>query len=132
VNSLPKTVTRQRRDWDLNPGPSAPESSTLTTRLQSHKVGEKSHSFPGFSRAINLPFHRLSQQKVNVIMTFIKGHSTSTPVPSILADIYWAESLLPEIVMILFTQSTAVLHKHLNDELKTTLLQFFLRQHRIP
>ena len=29
VNSLPKTVTRQRRDCDLNPGPSAPESSTL-------------------------------------------------------------------------------------------------------
>jgi len=33
VNSLPKTVTRQRRDCDLNPGPSAPESSTLTTLL---------------------------------------------------------------------------------------------------
>jgi len=33
VSSLPKTVTRQRRDCDLNPGPSAPESSTLTTRL---------------------------------------------------------------------------------------------------
>ena len=33
VNSLPKTVTRQRRDCDLNPGPSAPESSTLITRL---------------------------------------------------------------------------------------------------
>jgi len=31
VNSLPKTVTRQRRGCDLNPGPSAPESSTLTT-----------------------------------------------------------------------------------------------------
>jgi len=30
---LPKTVTRQRCDCDLNPGPSAPESSTLTTRL---------------------------------------------------------------------------------------------------
>jgi len=29
VNSLP----RQRRDCDLNPGPSAPESSTLTTQL---------------------------------------------------------------------------------------------------
>jgi len=29
VNSLPKTVTRQRRDCDLNLGPSAPESSTL-------------------------------------------------------------------------------------------------------
>jgi len=32
VNSLPKTVTRQRRDCDLNPGPSAPESSMLTTQ----------------------------------------------------------------------------------------------------
>jgi len=40
VNSLPKTVTRQRRDCDLNPGPSAPESSTLATRLpsQPHKL----------------------------------------------------------------------------------------------
>jgi len=38
VNSLPKTVTRQRRDCDLNPGPSAPESSMLTTRLLSHPV----------------------------------------------------------------------------------------------
>jgi len=31
VNSLPKTVTRQRRFCDLNPGPSSPESSILTT-----------------------------------------------------------------------------------------------------
>jgi len=38
MNSLPKTVTRQRRSYDLNPGPSAPESSTLTTRLPSHPV----------------------------------------------------------------------------------------------
>jgi len=36
VNSLPKTVTRQRRDCDINPGPAAPESSTLTTRLSSY------------------------------------------------------------------------------------------------
>jgi len=36
VNSLPKTVIRQRRDCDLNPGPTAPESSTLTTRLPRH------------------------------------------------------------------------------------------------
>ena len=40
VNSLPKTVTRQRRDCDLNPGPSAPESSTITTRLPSHRRNE--------------------------------------------------------------------------------------------
>ena len=31
MNSLPKTVS-----CDLNPGPTAPESSTLTTRLPSH------------------------------------------------------------------------------------------------
>ena len=35
MNSLPKTVTRQRHDSDLTLGPSAPESSTLTTRLVS-------------------------------------------------------------------------------------------------
>ena len=31
-----KTVTRQRRGCDLNPGASAPESNTLATRLPSH------------------------------------------------------------------------------------------------
>ena len=36
VNSLPKTVTRERRGCDLNSGPSAPEYSTLTTRIPSH------------------------------------------------------------------------------------------------
>ena len=39
VNSLlSKTVTRQRRDCDLNMGPSTPESSMLTTRLLSRVV----------------------------------------------------------------------------------------------
>jgi len=33
VNTLPKTVTRQRRGCDLNPGSTVPECSTLTTRL---------------------------------------------------------------------------------------------------
>ena len=45
VNSLPKTVTRQRRDCDLNPGPSAPEFSTLTTRLPSHPKLCLQHDF---------------------------------------------------------------------------------------
>ena len=36
VNSLPKTVKRQRRDCDLNSGSSAPEFSALATRLPSH------------------------------------------------------------------------------------------------
>jgi len=43
VNSLPKTVTRQRRGCDLNPGPSAPESSMLTTRLPSHPPAVRIH-----------------------------------------------------------------------------------------
>ena len=38
VNSLPKTVTRQCHGCDLNAGPSAPESSTLPTRLLSHPM----------------------------------------------------------------------------------------------
>ena len=33
VNSLPKTVTRQRRGRDLNPSPTAPESSTLIAKF---------------------------------------------------------------------------------------------------
>ena len=41
MNSLPKTVTRQCRDCDSNPGPSVPESSTLTTRLPI--TGEHTH-----------------------------------------------------------------------------------------
>ena len=45
VNSLPKTVTRQRRDCDLNPGPSAPESSALTTRLPSHPQLESKNTY---------------------------------------------------------------------------------------
>ena len=36
MNRLPIRLTRQRRNCDLNPGTSAPKSSTLTTRLQSH------------------------------------------------------------------------------------------------
>ena len=38
VNCLPETVARQRRGCNLNPGPSAPESSTLNTRLLSHEI----------------------------------------------------------------------------------------------
>ena len=56
MNSLPKTVTRQRRDCDLNPGRTAPESSTLTTRLASHVI---SYTFPIISsprfRAVDYP-----------------------------------------------------------------------------
>ena len=50
VNSLPKTVTRHRRDCDLNPGPSVPESSTLTTWLPSHLRDDV--EYPTFRRFV--------------------------------------------------------------------------------
>jgi len=40
VNSLPKTVTRQRRDCDLNPGPSAPESKILCFSVESDLLAQ--------------------------------------------------------------------------------------------
>jgi len=52
VNSLPKTVTRQRRGCDLNPGPSAPESSTLTTRLPNHHPYAVGYCKPGAESAV--------------------------------------------------------------------------------
>ena len=43
VNSLPKTVTRQRRGCDLNPGPSAPE---WVLRSASHRLLRKGATAP--------------------------------------------------------------------------------------
>jgi len=62
VNILPKTVTRQRRDCDLNPGRSAPESSTLTTRLPSHPSNSsvlffscpRSEGWPHYGRTFSI------------------------------------------------------------------------------
>ena len=51
VNSLPKPVTRQRRDCDLKPGPSAPESSTLATRLRDRVNGKRA-----IEAAVSFPF----------------------------------------------------------------------------
>ena len=48
VNSLPETVIRQRRDCDMNPGPSAPESSMLITRLPSYPGGKPVDRRTGF------------------------------------------------------------------------------------
>ena len=46
VNSLPKTVTGQHCNCDLNPGPSVPESRTLTTRLSSHHFDTAGWKWP--------------------------------------------------------------------------------------
>jgi len=66
VNSLPKTVIRQRRGCDSNPGPSAPESSTLTTRLPSHLPYEGTRKVGAYEiRAVSVTGHgRLSQAEI--------------------------------------------------------------------
>ena len=85
-----------------------------------HKIGEK-HS--DFSRAITLLFHTLLQQKVNVNNEFHQGsfHTNSSNITG-----HHRTLRRSMFLMILFTQSTAVLHKYLNVELKILcLLQFF-------
>ena len=81
VNSLPKTVTRQRRNCDLNPGPSAPESSTLTTRLPSHPIVATARSLKVRSQHI----------KVVAITQLVKYqykyHRHQVPVPVLEIDI---------------------------------------------
>ena len=59
MNSLPKTVTRQRRGCDLNPGPSAPESSTLTTRLPSHPVMTVAYHLPCRCSSVRVAEHKI-------------------------------------------------------------------------
>ena len=81
-------LTRWRQPWLLGPRPTTPAQPEITQG--GHKVGQKNYlSFPAFSRAINLLFRRLSQQKVNVIMTFIKGHDDPVyPVNSCFTQIF--------------------------------------------
>ena len=86
VDSLPKTVTRQRH----NPGPTAPESSTLTTRLPSHPNtadtdGESSgraglHSAGGGDLAVLRTAMELGKRSfhVAVIWNSLPGHLPST------------------------------------------------------
>ena len=121
------------------------ESASVLT-LAYHPLGwpqSRRKKFPEFSRLF--PSHKLTFPQVittkskcntdfiNVIMTFIphqlQQYNRSPPFTVI---IYWAGSLHPEILIILFTQSTAVLHKYLNDELKILCYNFSLRLHRIP
>ena len=66
MNSLPKTVTQQRRGYDLNPGPS--ESSTLTVRLPSHSVQHYPHQI------------EVMELSITVDIRVINIHDTSTVV----------------------------------------------------
>jgi len=69
VNSLPKTVTRQRHDCNLNPGPSVPESSTLTTRLLTHPICHKIQFFGDNWHTVSTghtPFLSVTQSAVSM------------------------------------------------------------------
>ena len=101
VSSLPDPVSGSDK---------VPYAKELLHQIQSqgsHKLGEKNSEFSRLFRS-----HKLHQGSFHINTSNITGHHRT-------ADIYSAGSLLPEIPMIItFTQSTAVLHKYLNDELK--------------
>jgi len=69
VNSLPKTVTRRRRGCDLNPGPSAPESSTLTTRLPSQPRFGIHALFSGDTWPVGVTLRRKCDMSPHTILT---------------------------------------------------------------
>jgi len=92
------------------------QTATLKIIQDGHKVGEKIprvfQYFPQpllyFSRGYrNKNFGDLPAFRV----TFSHIFTAHCQKKAILADIYWAGSLLPEIIRILLTQSTAVLRK---------------------
>ena len=71
VNSLPKIVTRQRCSCDLNPGPSAPESSTLTTAYQSVSSFNPSCGWPCWVQITNHTVRNDTFVYTHCIDTFI-------------------------------------------------------------
>ena len=78
VNSLPKTVTRQRRGCDFNPGPSAPESST---RLPSHpsryQKGKTNLDFTE-AKGSEWQWHQLGHMQVCTSLQ-TDNHASNTP-----------------------------------------------------
>ena len=74
VNSLPKTVTRRRHGCDMNPGPSASESSTLTTELTT----EYSSRFISGICARCLTIMCIIKSSSSFIRIKIKTHRTQT------------------------------------------------------
>ena len=74
VNGLPKTVIRQRRGCDLNPGLSAFESSTLTSRLPS-----LANSVDHIEGAHPSPQHERHLDRFSRILTIVTNGQTHRP-----------------------------------------------------
>ena len=90
-----------------------------------HKVGEKIHwVFQRLfhSHKLTVPWVVATKTKRNNDLHQRSFHINAS---NITGHHHWvATQVLPEIVMILFAQSTAVLHKYLNDELCRLLWYF--------
>ena len=63
VNSLPKTVTRHRRGCDLNPGPTAPESTRRLSDILTRVMGQYVRS--GVSPAVSFDYNFVDQTTLN-------------------------------------------------------------------
>jgi len=89
-NSLRKTVTRQRRGCDLNPGPSAPESSTLTTRLPSHPehTVNYSNTCRDARRSVSVRVAELSGENCRLMYVQLSGGSDDSSGPTMNSYMY--------------------------------------------
>jgi len=89
VNSLPKTVTRQRRDCDLNPGPSAPQHAN-------HSATE-----PPYHSLSTLPFVKSAPFTTYPYLSLILFHSSGSGEP-LLALRYNVETARPPDMLDIF------------------------------
>jgi len=79
VNSLPKTVTRQRRDCDLNAGPSAPESSTLIAKFH-YTDTDTGPTRTKSAHVVGYELNSTTRARVRVrVVEFSYNHSASEP-----------------------------------------------------
>jgi len=93
ANSLPKTVIRQRRGCDLNPGRTAPELSTLTTRLPSHTTERRRNAVSTVAPLRRIHFRLSNEQLCQRRRTARRPNSrlASTPpgMPGTYPPIFW-------------------------------------------
>jgi len=87
VNSLNKTVTRQRHGCDLNSGPTVPESSMLTTWIPSHST--VAHSKPCLKRNVICKAKLQSLSRCNSHAAYASKYDTGTGVGKVLQSDSW-------------------------------------------
>jgi len=107
-------VDRDKRSQDFTGWPQSRRKKSEFSRLfQSHKL-----TFPQVIATKGKCNDDLHQGSFHINSSNITGHHRTL-------TFNWAGSLLPEILLVLLTQSTDVLHKYLNDKLKILCYNFF-------